>query len=74
MCYPKDDNFTLCAYTDVDWVGDVDDQKSTSGIAFLLGKKLVSWMSKKLNSICLSIVEAKYIVVASNCTQILWMK
>lgn len=25
LWYPKNDNFTLCAYRDADWVGDVDD-------------------------------------------------
>lgn len=47
LWYPKDDDFTLCAYTDVDWVGDIDDRKRTSGGAFFLGKKLVSWTNEK---------------------------
>ena len=35
---------------------------------------MVSWLSKKLYSISLSIAEAEYIVVASCCTQVIWMK
>lgn len=38
-----------------------------------MGSKLVSWFSKKQSSIALSIAEAKYVVVASCCTQLLWM-
>jgi hypothetical protein len=39
-----------------------------------LGRSLVSWSSKKQNSIALSTAEAKYISIGSCCAQILWMK
>ena len=74
LWYPKRNNFTLKAFTDVDWVGSIDDRKSTSGAAFYLGDCLVSWPSKKKTSISLSTVEAEYIVVASCCTQVIYMK
>lgn len=50
---------------DADWVGDVDDGKSTSGCCFYIGNNLVSWHSRKQNSISLSTVEAKYIAAGS---------
>jgi hypothetical protein len=39
-----------------------------------LGRSLVSWSSKKQNSVALSTTEAEYIAVGSCCAQILWMK
>jgi hypothetical protein len=45
-------------YIDVDWVGSVDDRKSTNGGAFFLAKCLVAWISKKQTSISLSTAEA----------------
>ena len=54
-------------------MGNVDDRKSTSGGAFYMGPRLVSWFSKKQSSISLSTTEAKYVVVPSCCTQLLWM-
>lgn len=42
LLYYKNDDFTLSSFIDVDWASDVDDQKSTIGGAFFLGKKLVS--------------------------------
>jgi hypothetical protein len=74
LWYAKDDDFTLSYFTNVDWGGDVDDRESTIGGAFFLGKKLISWLSKNKNVISLSTLEEKYIVDASNCTQVLWMK
>jgi hypothetical protein len=50
----------------------VDERKSTSGGAFFLGDSLVAWISKQ-GSISLSTTKAEYIVVATCCTQILWM-
>jgi len=47
LWYPKGKDFTLIAFSDVDWVGCVDDRKSTSGGAFYLGDNLVSWHNKK---------------------------
>ena len=74
LWYPRGEEFTLTTYTDADWVGSVDDRKSTSGGAFLLGHYLVSWLSKKWSLISLSTVEVEYIVATSCCKQVLWMK
>ena len=43
LWYPKGQDFTLKVFTNADWIGSVDDQKSTSGAAFFLGNCLVSW-------------------------------
>ena len=74
LWYSKDSNACLVGYLDADWAGSVDDRKSTSGGCFYLGNNLVSWMSKKQNSVSLSTTEAEYIAVGSCCTQLLWMK
>jgi hypothetical protein len=73
LWYPKNQNFQLSVYSDVDWANCVDERKSTSGGAFFLGYSLVAWLSKKQGSISLSTTEAEYIVVATCCTQVLWM-
>eukprot|EP00253_Pinus_taeda_P028438 PITA_28438 len=64
---------SLLYLTDADWAGSVDDRKSTSGGAFFMNSRLVSWFSKKQSSIALSTAEAEYVVAASCCTQLLWM-
>nr|XP_023893257.1 uncharacterized protein LOC112005239 [Quercus suber] len=51
--YDKDTNDVLAGYSDADWAGNADDRKSASGGCFYLGNNLVSWMSKKHNSISL---------------------
>jgi hypothetical protein len=51
LWYPKNHNFQLTAYSDVDWANCLDERKSTSGGAFFLGDSLVAWLSKKWGSI-----------------------
>src|SRR4051794_8666846 len=43
-------------------------------MAQFLGPCLVSWGTRKQNSISLSTTEAEYIAAASCCTQMLWLK
>eukprot|EP00253_Pinus_taeda_P030833 PITA_30833 len=65
LWYPRDTDLTLHAYTDADWAGSVDDRKSTSGGAFYMGSRLVSWFSKKQSLIALSTANAEYVATAS---------
>ena len=69
--YNKDISDVLARYSNVDWAGNANDRKSTSGNCFYVGNNLVSWMSKKQNSISLSTAEAEYIAAGSCCTQLL---
>ena len=46
LWYLKNVDLTLHAYTNVDWAGNVDDQKITSGGAFYMGPRLVSWSTR----------------------------
>jgi hypothetical protein len=74
LWYPKGSTFDLIGYSDADWAGCKIDRKSTSGTCQFLGRSLVSWDSKKQNSVALSIAEAEYIDVGHCCAQLLWMR
>ena len=74
LWYPKGANFQLVGYSDSDYAGCKVDRKSTSGGCHLLGRSLVSWSSKKQNSVALSTAEAEYIAAGACCAQILYMK
>ena len=74
LWYPKGKDLSLISYTDVDWVGCIDDRQSTNGAAFYLGECLVSWLRKKQSSLSLSTTEEEYIATTTCCTQFLWMK
>ncbi|XP_019151621.1 PREDICTED: uncharacterized protein LOC109148191 [Ipomoea nil] len=73
LWYPKGGTFDLIGYSDADFAGCIIDRKSTSGTCQFLAGRLVSWFSKKKNSIATNTVEAEYIAAESCCAQILWM-
>lgn len=74
LWYPYSNDFNLRVFTDADWDGNVDDQKSTTGGAFFLGGRLVLWMSKKQSCISQSTAKVEYVAAFMNCTQTIWMK
>lgn len=57
LYYKRSDRFELKVFTDSDMAENIDDKKKTSGGAFFLGKRLVSWTSKKQNCISQSTAE-----------------
>jgi len=57
--YPKNTGFDLTGYTDSDYAGCRIDRKSTSGSCQFLGRRLVSWYSKKQHSVSTSTAEAE---------------
>ncbi|XP_070025803.1 secreted RxLR effector protein 161-like [Nicotiana sylvestris] len=71
LYYPSGDSFNLIGYADADYTGYLVDRKSTSGMAHFLGSCLISWGTRKQNSMALSTVEAEYVVAASCCAQLL---
>jgi hypothetical protein len=74
LWYPKGSTFDLIGYSDADWAGCKINRKSTSGTCQFLGRSLVSWASKKQNSVALSTAEAEYIAAGHCCAQLLWMR
>ena len=74
LWYPTGARFQLVGYSDSDYAGGRIDRKSTSGGCHFLGRSLVSWISKKQNSVALSTAKAEYIATSACCAQILYMK
>jgi hypothetical protein len=73
LWYPKKSTLTLCGYSDADFAGYKVDRKSTSGCCQFLGSSMISWHSKKQNSVALSTAEAEYIAAGACCSQVLWI-
>jgi Reverse transcriptase (RNA-dependent DNA polymerase) len=75
-CYEKkkEGEQRLMRYSDSDMAGDIDDRKSTTGIAFFLGTNLISWVSRKQKVVALSSCEAEYIAATSAACQGIWLQ
>jgi len=74
MVYFHSIDSNLAGYCDADWEGSADDRKSTYGGCLFLWNNLISWFSKKQNSMSLSTAKAEYIALGRSCSQLIWMK
>ena len=72
--FDKCQEFKLYGFSGSDWVGSVDDLKSTSGYCFSLGSGVFSWCTKKQEIIAQSTVEAEFIAATAAVNQALWLK
>ncbi|KAJ0970051.1 hypothetical protein J5N97_022928 [Dioscorea zingiberensis] len=63
----------LVGYSDSDLSGDVDDHRSTTGVAYFLGGNLVTWVSQKQKVVALSSCEAEYIAATTAACQGIWL-
>ena len=61
----KTSSTSLTAYTDADWAGCPDTRRSTSGYCIYRGDNLVSWSSKRQDTVSRSSSEAEYKGVAN---------
>ncbi len=60
-------------YCDADWVGDLEDRRSTIGFVFIMGGGGISWSSKRQPTIALSTTEAKYMASTQATKEAIWM-
>lgn len=74
LFYSISNNFKLEGYCDSDWVGDVDDIKSTTGIVFFIGNLGFTWSLKKQPIVTLSTCEAEYVAATSCVYQASWLR
>ena len=74
MGYSKGTSLDLVACSGSNFFGCKLDRKSTSSACHFIRNNLISWFSKKQNSMALSTIEAEYIVAGSCCAQVLWIR
>ncbi|XP_058722251.1 uncharacterized protein LOC131594177 [Vicia villosa] len=72
--FEKNSKLEAKDYRDSDWTGSVDDMKSTSGYVFSLGSRVISWCSKKQDTVAQSSAEAEYLAAGLATQQSLWLR
>jgi hypothetical protein len=63
----------LIGFSDADFAGDVDAQKSTTGVTFFLANSPITWQSTKQKVVAQSNSESKYIASVNATCQALWL-
>ena len=72
--YKKSDEGQLIRYSDADFAGDLNDQRSTSSHVFFMSQRLISWSSKKQPIVTLSTAEAEYVALSYATQEATWTR
>ncbi|XP_073224768.1 secreted RxLR effector protein 161-like [Cicer arietinum] len=67
------DEAGLTGFTYVDWCGDKDDRKNTSGYVFMINESPILWCSRKQIIVALSTCEVEYVVASMEACQGIWL-
>jgi hypothetical protein len=74
ILYSKSKDPQLCGYTNSDWMGFIDDRKSTSGYVFSLGTSAFTWTNKKQHAVALSSTKEEYQGAVKGACEAVWLK
>ena len=74
LTFKSSDQLEVIGYTDSDFVGCLDNRKSTFGYLFLLAEEAISWKSVKQSVIVASTMEAKFVACYEAMIHALWLR
>ena len=71
---PKVKDFYISTFTDANWSSCPDTRRSVTGFCVFIGNSLVSWKSKKQQTVARTSVEAKYRALAVTTCEVIWLR
>lgn len=74
LFYPAKQPLKLEGFTDADYASCLDTRRSFSGYVFRLGRSVISWKSRKQDSVSVSTVESEYVALSLATRQIQWFQ
>jgi hypothetical protein len=64
----------LCGYVDVEYAGDLEIRRSTSGAVFILNNGHISWQSRHQTCVALSTKESEFIAASDGTKEAIWLR
>lgn len=74
LVYSRGKEVKLTGFSDSNLAGDINDRRSTSGVAFYLCENVVTWSSQKQKSVALSSYEAEFMVATVVACPSIWLR
>ena len=74
LTYRRTDTLEVVGFSDSDYVGCVNDKKSTSSYIFMMAERAVSWKSVNRTLIASSTMEAEYVACYEDTCHAIWLR
>ena len=74
LTYWRTNILDVVRFCDADFVGCIDDKKSTTGYIFMMAGGAISWKSVKQTLTASSTMKAKYVACYEACCHAIWMQ
>ncbi|CAL1377054.1 unnamed protein product [Linum trigynum] len=74
LVFKTNSSLQLKGYSDADWVACPDTRKSLTGYCTFLGDSLITWRTKKQQTVSRSSSEAEYMSLAMLSCEMVWLK
>ncbi|XP_059450349.1 uncharacterized mitochondrial protein AtMg00810-like [Corylus avellana] len=71
--FPSSSDFQIKVFCDADWARCLDTRRYITGFYVFLGDALISWKSKKQQTISRSFAKSEYQSMASTCCELTWL-
>jgi len=73
LYFKRNSPIHLIGFSDADWATCVFTRRSVTGYCFFIGNSLISWKTKKQNTVSRSSSEAKYRALATSTYELQWL-
>jgi hypothetical protein len=74
LTFRRSDSLEIEGYSDLDFVGDVDDRKFMPSYVFTLARRAISWKSSKQTVTASSMMYAEFVACYEATGQVKWLK
>ena len=68
------DQLKLKGCVNLDFTGEVDHKRSTTGYVFTMSSTVISWMSQLQKIVIISTTEAKYLAMTESIKELIWLQ